>query len=796
MTLENPALHASPAALMLSADIQNSLISIAKSGSAPEQCLAIETLGAWQLPVAREVLLEATRNDDPDVRVDALQTLVEIEAMDLGQDFLWSVENDPIGDAKVAALRGLRVEDRDLAGPLLRKLVLDRSEDDVAWEHDGADWDDWLDVQKEAIKTIGRLGIEDAVSDLLAAANDEFGQDLWNEVLGTLAELGRPGLLALIDTGQSPSERQRARTARALGSSKDPLVVKALDALSQDTSADVRLAALETMLERNAPIFDARLLKDTSPEIREFVAARSPTVATDDLIDLAIADDARVVKLAAIKRLCNRHPANAQVSRLLDHAALKLRSEPEDFIAALVEVLGRSGTNETFDFLLEIGTHNPKPDVQRAVLNTLVNFDRPETLDRLTDGITSKSQMVRLSALASLAALSGKEGILADNAAAVLLLAARGDLVSEEDERQNEDDQRREKQFGARARDDDGGNRNRIVLDREGNIVQPEKTEDPVKLSDYRKPDGDFAREEEAEEEAAQSLDETHSVDAETLAHDESENIVEFPQSTLAAILQGDEEQVAFEEEKISLSERDLEFLELAQSTLKKRRVRPDVAPNTAMDIRRIAVRLIGEQLQPAFTRTLLSCCTSSDAELRTSALISLLRRAERGIILSDAEWKSLLDLPPDNHVPASTTLLELLSLAPGDLATAHLEGAFTGGTDTDQIAALKAFARKGVTPTGTTEMLNSENRSARLAALKFLCEFQDEHCAGDLLRAAFLESGALGTELAKALSSCGACKLSDQVLAGLRDACEDGGTRRLIALQVLSRTGKEVAAI
>ncbi|MEM9631152.1 MAG: HEAT repeat domain-containing protein [Pseudomonadota bacterium] len=794
MTLENPALHAKSEILTLNKDVQDNLLEIARTGTPSEQCLAIETAGVWKLSSAREVLLEATRNDDPDVRVDALQTLVALKEKGLGKDFLWSLENDPIGDSKVAAIRGLQSEDRDFVAPLLRKLVIDRCEDDVAWEDESADWDDWLDIQKEAIRAVGRLGIEEAVEDLISAATDEFGQDLWNEVLEAFAGLGRPGLLALIDAGQSQSERQRARAARALGASNDPLVIKALDALSQDTSAEVRLAALETLLERNAPIFDTRLIKDVSAQIRVFVAFKSPTVATDDLIDLAIADEDKSVKLAAIKRLTGRHPANAQVARLLDHAKAKLRSEPEDYISALVEVLGRSGTDEAFELLLEIKTRNPKPEIQRAVHTALANFERPQSVESLTDGVTSKSQMVRLSALASLACLSGKEGAVADNAAAVLLLAAHGELASEEEEareKEKEKDQEPEKQFGARARDDEGGSKNRIVLDREGNIIPQESTEDPVKLSDYRKPDEEVAIEE-TDSDHPEASDATDPV--ETLQEQTAE-VVDFPQNTLAAILQGDAEQASFEEEKIDLSDEDLKFLELAQSTLQKKRVRPDVAPSTAADIRRIAVRLIGEQQQPVFTQALLTCCSASDNELRASALTSLLRRAERGITPSDLTWKKLLSLPPDNHPPARMTFLELLAFAPRDTAWQRLDTALSGGNDADKIAALKACARLGITPDQLGDLLNSENRSTRQAALKFACEFEDSRCAPDLIQATFRESGALGSVLAKAICSRGVCGLSNEIFSRLKDACDEGGTQRLIALQILSQAGKEQAA-
>ncbi|MFN3253217.1 HEAT repeat domain-containing protein [Roseibium album] len=781
--------------LVLGSEVEGNLLTIAQSGTPAEQCLAIKALGAWAPPSARTVLLEATHNADPDVRVDALQTLVKLEETNLGKDFMWSLENDPVGEAKIAALRGLCREDRDLASSLLQRLILDRCEEDVAWEDEVADWDDWLDIQKEVIHTVGRLGIQDAVDVLLTAANDEFGQDLWRETLEALAGLGRPGLLALIDAGQSASERHRERAARALGASRDSMAIKALDALSQDKVANVRLAALETMLERKAPLFDARLIEDQSGSIRAFAAARSPTIATDNLIQLAISDEDKMVRLAAARRLSERRPSAAQIGRLVNHAKLKLRHESEDFVAALVEILAESGSDEAFELLMEIKTRNPKPDIQRAVLTAFSRFENPEVLEHLADGITSGSQMVRLSALVSLAALSRGSGEIADNAAAVLLLAARGGLVSEEEETKEKEKnggQEEAKQFGARARDDDGGNKNRIVLDREGNIVPQETSSEPAKLSDYRNPEeatptGDTDLDLPPENEAEASVD--------ALAEDGAD-VVAFPQSTLSAILQGDVEQAEFQEEKIDLSEEDLKFLELAQSTLQKKRVRPDVAPNTALDIRRIAVRLIGEQVHSAFTPVLLEALNARDDELRAAALRALLHRCTKGVALEASDWSRLANQPPDNHLPARAAYLELLAFAPKELAMPHLEAALADEANMAQAAALATFEIMKIVPPQVPGMLHSGDRGTRRAALKLVCGLGETDRTDALVQATFEESGALWAELAAALKKRGACPLTANIIARLDEACLKGGVNRQIALQVLSGMGdaKDVA--
>jgi HEAT repeat protein len=782
----------SPISLSLGEETLKSLIDLVDEGTPADQCLAIKALQAWQHPLARETFVKATRNDDPDVRVDALEALRSLNAGDLGDVFFWSLQNDPVGDSKVAAIRGLGPQDRDVAAPLLRKLIQDRCEEEVTWEDEVADWDDWLDIQKEAIRAVGKLGVEDAVSDILAAANDEFGQDLWIEALAAFADLGRSGLMALIDAGQSATELQRKRAARALEASMDSLAVKALDALSQDKSAEVRLAALETAIARKAPLADDRLIKDPSPAIRQFAAAKSPTIGNDDLLELATADGSKQVKLAAISRLSERHPTASQIAALLAHARTKLRSEPEGYVAALIQVLKRAGTSEIFDLLMEIREHNPNPEIQRAVADAMAHFTSPEALEVLEQSVSHRSQMVRLSTLASLAALSSGEGEIADNAAALLYLAARGDLVNaEEENKSGKEEVESEKQFSNRARDDEGGNRNRIVLDREGNVISQKPAEETVNLSDYRKQEDQLDNPEEAIEPETSELPE----ELEEGATEESAEVVAFPTNTLASILQSDEEQATFQEEKIELSGKDLKFLELAQSTLQKKRVRPDVAPNAALDVQRVSVRLIGEQQHPAFTSALLSCTNATDNELRASAFDAIARRAKQGVSLSEEEWNSLASLPPDNHPPARAAFFGLLAFSPTDVSGPRLQTALTDGETTDRVAALKLCSLLGKVPENLSDHLSSDSRSVRKAAINVAMECDQTEREEDILAAAFRESGALGAELSKGMTSRGACGLNDAILEGLTNACLAGGTRRIIALQVLSQAGSKAMA-
>lgn len=673
---------------VLEADTLDILSEILEHGEPDEQCLAIKTLQAWQVSGARDLLVKATRSEDPGVRVVALEALVSIEATGVGDVFLWSLENDPTGAAKVAALRGLGPQDGDAAVALVRKLILGRSEEQAARKEETSDCDDWLDVQREAIRATGRLGLESAVPDILSAANDEFGQDLWNECLSALAALGRPGLMALIDVGQSPSELQRERAARALEASGDPLAVKAIEALCLDRSAEVRAAALEATVGRKLPIADWRLIKEPSPVIRKFVAEKSPTVGNVDLVRLATNDESAEVRLAAVRRLTERRPSPDQIADLLVHARTRLRSEPEDYILALVRVLERARGNGRLELLQDILEHDPKPAVQRAVAEALVAFDSPEVLDILKLLLAHENQMIRHSALTSLARLSYGEGAVADNAAALLFLAANGQL-----------------------------------------------------LADHAIPEMD---------------------------------------------------QVAFQEEKFDFSEEDLIFLELVQSTLRKEGTLSIVTPEVAIDIRRIAVRLIGELDGQAFTVALLRCAQSSDDDLRTAAFDAVARRASRGVRLTDRGWEILNALPPDNYPQARSAFLAILSSMPAEVAETRLKQALQSGEAMDVAAALTVCGQLGQAPEELGSFLSSEDRSIRKAAIGLAFTCDQQAFADEVLNAAFSESGALGGVLAIELVKSGAGGLKTTLFKKLEKACRAGGVQRQLSLQVLSQIGRQ----
>ena len=156
----------------------------------PIRCAAARALGALGDENAAPALVHALLDPDPDVRADAMGALVRCARPEDAPAIRRSLEGDPVGDVKTAAVRTLARLRDDASTPLLRALARDRCESEVAWEE--GSWDDWLDVQVAAITALGDMGAEAAVDDLIRAREDEAAQELDPVVLRRPGEDARP----------------------------------------------------------------------------------------------------------------------------------------------------------------------------------------------------------------------------------------------------------------------------------------------------------------------------------------------------------------------------------------------------------------------------------------------------------------------------------------------------------------------------------------------------------------------------------------------------------------------------
>lgn len=764
-------------------DVVGTLIDLVRTGIPAEQCLAISALASWATSDGRDVLIEATRFEDPDVRVDALEALAALGADDLGETFLWSLTNDPVGDAKVAALRGLGPQDAQAAEALLRSLLKGRSDEEVAWEDDTSDWDDWLDVQKEAIHAVGRLKLETAVGDLSAAANDEFGQDLWPDVLEAQALLGRSGLLAIIEIGQNPSARLRTRTAKSLVQANDPIAGEALLALARDTDPDVRLAASEALFARGEALPSDLLMQDPDARIRHFVVTKADDLTTKFIADAALNDKAEDVRLGALSRLRSTELTEGFETSFLESLGTKLRGASTALLSHIASLAGCMKAPEAAALLIDIDDHNAAPGVRRAVISALAKHPCEASLERLSSHIPNDSQMVRLAALAALSEISKTEGDVADNASALLLMALLGGFAPDAAEGNADEDRTAvtdDEQSSAKARNDNPRGTRRIKLDRDGNILSPDEPageDETVDLAKYRRKEGDPLSVDLA------TIAESDTADA---ISPETADIVAFPTSTLSAITQTEEDHVEFVEEKIDLSPRDLEFLELAQKTVSKKRVRPDIVADVALDIQRIAARLSGEQPRGAFVDGLLACLESRDTELRRGASSALLTLAENGHYPTIPQWETIHALPPEADPVTRAQVTRLLGVSTDEKAVNRLYREVNNKEPGVQIAAIETLSDGGHIIEGLQHFLSAVNRSVRCAAACAAIKPPQSVDPTAVVEAAMQESGALVQPISHQLVCNRETPTGKAVLKALVDECATRGARRMIALAML----------
>ena len=192
-----------------------SLSRVAREGVDVHRDLAIKALGRIGDRAAVPALIEALRDPDEDVRTDAAEALSALADPRAAGPLMESLLGDPCDDVKLNAIAALaRLRDPKLT-PWLIRLLKGRDEE-LVWdetEFHETGWDDWTDIQIKAIEALGELGAIEAVQDIAAAIDDEFGQDLTDAGFKALAKLGTPGVETLVRYLADGDERQRRRVA-------------------------------------------------------------------------------------------------------------------------------------------------------------------------------------------------------------------------------------------------------------------------------------------------------------------------------------------------------------------------------------------------------------------------------------------------------------------------------------------------------------------------------------------------------------------------------------------------------
>ena len=240
------------------------------SGDEVDRCNASRALGSIGATEAIDDLVALLRDDDIDVCIDAAEALGKLNAVQVLPQLIDSLKNDPDGELKTAIVKALGEISDPASIPVLLEIAEHHPEDMV--QDDNEEWDDWWDMQQQAIIALGKMKAQQAMPLLQNLLADEEIQDIEHEILRALVNLGVNGEQIVIDQLNTGSALSRRRAVYGLSFSTTAKSLKAIASALTDASEDVRLAALGALTDRKATMFipTIELLKrDRSEKVRQ-----------------------------------------------------------------------------------------------------------------------------------------------------------------------------------------------------------------------------------------------------------------------------------------------------------------------------------------------------------------------------------------------------------------------------------------------------------------------------------------------------------------------------------------------
>ncbi|MEM8657987.1 MAG: hypothetical protein AAGF22_07810, partial [Pseudomonadota bacterium] len=393
------------------------------------RCAAIRaTSGLCEdVDAQRETLLTALMDTDPDVRTDAMEVFAPLARDGDAGTLLLSLSGDPVREVKLAAIAGLGGLQCPEASTLLRSLARSRAEDQVAWEDEDSDWEDWLDIQIVAIKALGQMGDASAIPDLLAARDDEYGQTLDVQVFEALSLMGADGVRALFDILHHETGLARKRVADALASAAPEALALHLDDLLAAPEGQLRALAV-TLLPADDPRGAQICHADPDPDVR--CASLRHCAAVDPSLPIAaLSDPVELVQATALELLPDDLDPAFQAT-LGDNLLAWVSTSGPTLSAKAARYLARYVPTGALDTLTTT-TEDPERPLQTRIaavqaLGRMPEAPKPEDLQTL---LANPAHQVRTAALVLLRDLtSAGDALCAD----LFARAIAGTLLSPE----------------------------------------------------------------------------------------------------------------------------------------------------------------------------------------------------------------------------------------------------------------------------------------------------------------------------------------------------------------------------
>lgn len=543
------------------------LSDILENGVDIHRCAAAQGLSQISYPGTAAAFEKALLDEDEDVRADVVAGLVKIADPKTGDAVLENLLGDPSPEVKLAAIELLAEIDHKEALPWLMKLITEQSEE-INWDESAyyaSGWDDWLDIQKAAIKAVGKMGAQEAVPEILKAMDDEEGQDLTPVALPVLAHLGQTGLAALKKLFADGDARVRRNICDQLDFSQSGIALEILSTSLSDASPDVRYVAVEKLLDHDAS--DERLVAffdDDDADVRKLMVdhlgSSHPEKVTQGLSDKSVS-----VRQSAF-RIIASEPELFEKDGFSEVVRTAIAGVPEvagDAAVAWACLIGEPAAKSLGQAL-----QNPKQPLafRMGLIEALTVLD-DAGFSYLAEAAGDENRQVRVSALSALAEIA-KETAWPNNASETLLAALRGDLVE----------------------------------------AQPEPEEEAVP----------------EEDDAAEAVAKEDDVEAEAPEQEPTPAISTLDQ-IMGEGIRTEAPDDGIEPQEVELTSEDERFIEISKMrAMRKGKVSLDVKIAPYQDVRRFAARLLGDFNEDGLTDQLVEALQFDDDELKQSALESL----------------------------------------------------------------------------------------------------------------------------------------------------------------------------
>lgn len=677
------------------------LAGIVESGVDVHRCAAARALGLVGGPGATAVLGKALRDEDPDVRTDAAQALGDLGDPEAAHLLMENLVGDPDPDVKKAALEALIAFGHSPVVPLLRKLVVSRT-DDIVWDEDEFytdEWDSWLDLQMMAIRGLARFGTEDAAQDILTAMGDDFGQDVSEIGVSALASMGETGAEALEQLFPISDSRLQRRIAAALIQTQNPAARTRIDMLLAASSARVREIAV-----RGPVAIDPRLVPmfgDSSAAVRAAVV-RHAGKHHRDATGALIGDPDATVRVEVFRVIAG-DPTSYQDEKLVAAVKKAISGDPKAAKQAALALIALVGT-DALKGLSHTMTNTKVPQEFRVgAVEALVKAG-PASAPHLLKAVGDDNRQMRLAAMTALAGLAADDPVWPNAAGDGLIAALAGKLVEAPQEPPEEE----------------GGT--------EETPAQPDAA----------------AAEEERE------IDETTPLAAVSLDPDTS---------TLGKMLSGAtgaqaQEAPVAEPEPVESSEQDQRFLELSKQRRLSRRkmsLESDVAPH--LDVRRFAASVLGVVPKPEITDELIAVLETGDGMLRDAALVSISQHGDTLGVLPQSAFAPLKG-QFTAATETETRVLALRALAKVAGSRDVLGAAVNDSDPLVRVEAVRGLGHQGFAGADVEAALNDGYVGVGLAAARSLARNRGAEVVDALIEFAFRHDGTYRRDIGQLLGT------------------------------------------